>query len=576
MFIITKGTEPHPWPREFIESTVVRILTNHKTNHRKYLAVHRSHSASTGRFGSSFRGCISLVVGALLLVVFSQIGCSRSTSPFAKSQTLSPVEIFQRVSPSVFVVEALDEDGKTLMLGSAVAMARDFLITNCHVVQSASSLRVSRGKEHWTAKLIAAAPNHDLCGLRPSGLTLQPVEVRPSSKLATGEHVYAVGSPEGLELTFSEGVISALRETEGVRMIQTSAAISPGSSGGGLFDAQGNLVGVTTFYLKEGQSLNFALPGEWVSGMLSSSAEAAAKSSTRPSDAAFESGAWLDIGLEAVKKEEYDLAVHTFRKCADLKQSGAFQAWFELGKVFSSSTSDAYRAWLCSTIKPGSYCSAPGFYPSELTIQEAKVKGIAAFEKAIELKSDYAEAWQALASAYFWIKEYDQAITAAKQYTRLAPRDWDGWSNLGLYYAETESYPEAIDAWQKAEKVAPDQSKSGMLAMVGMAYAEKGDREQVLRIYQQLKGSDPKMAERFFREYVLPKPAATAPPEKMLQQGQLLRILRHAPIDDATRDKAWDAFYWAPSPDDFTARINKLNIPDTVKQSIYDLRFRKP
>jgi S1-C subfamily serine protease len=236
-----------------------------------------------------FPARIHLVVGALLSALFFQIGCSRSTSPFAKSQTISPVEIFQRVSPSVFVVEALDANGKTLMLGSGVAMARDFLITNCHVVQSGSSLRVSRGKEHWTARLIQAVVSHDLCGLRPSGLTLQPVEVRPSSKLATGEHVYAIGSPEGLELTFSEGVISALRETEGVRMIQTSAAISPGSSGGGLFDAQGNLVGVTSFYLKEGQSLNFALSGEWVSGMLSSSTEAAAKSSTRLSDAELES-----------------------------------------------------------------------------------------------------------------------------------------------------------------------------------------------------------------------------------------------------------------------------------------------
>ena len=152
-----------------------------------------------------------------------------------KQQTLSPVELFERVSPSVFVVEALDENGKPLMLGSGVAMARDFLITNCHVVQNGSSLRLSRGKETWNARLIQAVPSHDLCGLRPSGLTLHPVEVRPSSKLETGERVYAVGSPEGLELTFSEGIVSALREIEGVHMIQTSAPISPRSSGGGIF-----------------------------------------------------------------------------------------------------------------------------------------------------------------------------------------------------------------------------------------------------------------------------------------------------------------------------------------------------
>ena len=102
------------------------------------------------------------------------------------------------------------------------------------------------------------------------------------------------------------------------------------------------------------------------------------------------------------------------------------------------------------------------------------------------------------------------------------------------------------------------------------------DREQVLRIYQELKGRDPKLAAAFFRRNVLPKAEATAQPKKMSQRDQLLRILRNAPIDDATRQDAWDTFYQASSPDDFIARIDKLNIPDTVKRSIYDLRFRKP
>jgi S1-C subfamily serine protease len=419
-----------------------------------------------------------------------------------KQQTLSPVELFQRVSPSVFVVEALDENGKPLMLGSGVAMARDFLITNCHVVQSCSSLRVSRGKENWTARLIQAVPGHDLCGLRPSGFTLRPVEVRPSSKLATGEHVYAIGSPEGLELTFSEGVISALRETEGVHMIQTSAPISPGSSGGGLFDAHGNLVGITSFQLREGQSLNFAIPGEWVSGMLSSSTEAAAKSSTRFSDAELESRAWLEIGLEAVKKEDYDLAVHSFRKCADLKQSDASRAWLELGHIDESANSytasDAYKAWL---------------QKYSWSTQEVQERAVAAFEKALELKPDCAEAWRELAWVHWQRNEYDQAISAAKEDTRLAPRDWWGWRILGNCYVETASYAEAIDALQQGEKVAPEESKSLMLDFLGAAYAKKGDRDQVLRIYRELKGSDPKMAEKFLRKYVLPTRGDNASPK---------------------------------------------------------------
>jgi hypothetical protein len=450
---------------------------------------------------SFFPAFIHLAVGALLSVFIFQIGCSRSTSPPAKTQTLSPVELFQRVSPSVFVVEALDENGKTLALGSAVAIARDSLITNCHVVQDGFFLRVRRGKENWAAKLIQAVPNHDLCGLRPSGLALQPVEVRPSSKLATGEHVYAIGSPGGLELTFSEGVISALRETEGVHMIQTSAPISPGSSGGGLFDTQGNLVGVTTFYLKEGQSLNFALPGEWVSGTLSSSTEAAAKSSTRLSDAELESRARLEIGLEAVKKEGYHTAVHSFLMCADLRQSDASQAWFELGNLGEMAT--LYRSPAYETLRR-EFQSSP---------QKAQAMAVAAFEKAIELKPDYAKAWRELAWAHLWLeKRYGQAITAAKEATRLAPGDWNSWIILGDVYIETKSYDEAIEAFQQGLKVTPDGLfKSDLLKGMGSAYAKKGDREQVLRIYQEIKASNPQMSEKFFRDYVLPTRGSRRP-----------------------------------------------------------------
>jgi hypothetical protein len=75
-----------------------------------------------------------------------------------------------------------------------------------------------------------------------------------------GERVLAIGSPLGLEGTLSEGVVSQLRELDGMPLIQTTAQISPGSSGGGLFLYTGDLAGITTMSLKGGQSLNFAVP----------------------------------------------------------------------------------------------------------------------------------------------------------------------------------------------------------------------------------------------------------------------------------------------------------------------------
>src|SRR2546426_7080462 len=180
-----------------------------------------------------------------------------------QAEGTTPQELFGRLSPSVFVVEALNKRGSVVVTGSGVVVAPAEDVTNKHVIKKGVSWSVRHGSKTWPAILTHLDSDHDLCLLKADGLKAPPVPVRASSTLTVGERVYAIGAPEGLELTLSEGLISGLREFEQVRLIQTSAAISHGSSGGGLFDAQGRLVGITTFFLKEGQNLNFALPGEW-------------------------------------------------------------------------------------------------------------------------------------------------------------------------------------------------------------------------------------------------------------------------------------------------------------------------
>src|SRR6185503_20579639 len=81
--------------------------------------------------------------------------------------------------------------------------------------------------------------------------------------------VVLVGSPRGLDLTVSDGVISAVRETDGHRLLQTSAAASPGSSGGGMFNELGELIGIVSQKLDGGDNLNFAIPVNYVRGLLS-------------------------------------------------------------------------------------------------------------------------------------------------------------------------------------------------------------------------------------------------------------------------------------------------------------------
>ena len=187
----------------------------------------------------------------------------------AAGRPLDARGVYARVNGSVWVVVAgsgrtrSGEAGGDVSLGSAVAVDDTHLLTNCHIVEGHPALDLVQGGDTRRARVVATDAEADRCVLAVAEGGLQPVPgVRPFNDLAVGEAVYTVGTPSGLERTLGEGIISGLREIRGERYVQTTAQISRGSSGGGLFDAHGNLIGITTGYLKSGQSLNFAIAAE--------------------------------------------------------------------------------------------------------------------------------------------------------------------------------------------------------------------------------------------------------------------------------------------------------------------------
>jgi hypothetical protein len=183
----------------------------------------------------------------------------------AATEALQPTQLFERLAPSIVRVEAQLSDG--MALGSAVAVTSSLLITNCHIVAGSKKVVVKQHQSEWPARLVRSDPKNDRCVLDVAPAILNPItSVRAYSDLKIGEAVYTLGNPSGLDLSLSDGLLSGLREDEGVHYVQTTAPISPGSSGGGLFDAHGNLIGITTLsYVgreKLNQSLNFAIAAD--------------------------------------------------------------------------------------------------------------------------------------------------------------------------------------------------------------------------------------------------------------------------------------------------------------------------
>ena len=189
------------------------------------------------------------------------------SAPLAAGAELSAAELFKRNQASIVVVHGALASERGTSQGSGVVIAAEEVVTNCHVAQSAAELTVRIGGQTLPAKLHYRDQGHDLCQLTVAGLRAPAVTLATVASLAVGARVYAIGAPQGLELSLSDGVVASLRDFGGSTLIQTTAAISPGSSGGGLFDARGHLVGITTFQSRTGQSLNFAVPADWISAL---------------------------------------------------------------------------------------------------------------------------------------------------------------------------------------------------------------------------------------------------------------------------------------------------------------------
>jgi serine protease Do len=174
------------------------------------------------------------------------------------------VDIFKKTSPSIYLIVAAKnaeglKRGKDVYEGSAVAITPTLALTNCHIVKKREALILSQGKQKDTVTVVASDPKADKCIIEAQTMKLHPISgVRPFGDISVGEKVYTIGNPG----TLSEGIVSGLRTQKGVRYVQTSAPISPGSSGGGLFDERGNLLGITSFKIEDAENLNFAIAAE--------------------------------------------------------------------------------------------------------------------------------------------------------------------------------------------------------------------------------------------------------------------------------------------------------------------------
>ena len=220
--------------------------------------------------------------GALLLVILvaaalwfwdadSRVGSKAPPQANQRNQSES-------ISASTLMIVAFDGKGSPFSQGSGFILTADGLAgSNYHVIKGAARAFASLpdGRVYEIGRVEGADLDKDLVvfQLYPRGTHVRPrdlshVVLGSSSGLGVGERVIAIGSPQGLENTVSDGILSAVREVDGTRFLQITAPVSPGSSGGPVMNSTGQMIGVATFQFNKGQNLNFAVAADHLKPLL--------------------------------------------------------------------------------------------------------------------------------------------------------------------------------------------------------------------------------------------------------------------------------------------------------------------
>lgn len=454
--------------------------------------------------------------------------------PPIAAQDILP-ELVRRIKPSAVAIETFDARGVQLSRGSGFFIDVDRVVTNRHVIENAyrAEIHSYNGSTYPVKGVIAIDAEGDIAVLRVDAPANQ---VRPLSLDRTspqeGESIVVIGNPFGLEGSVTNGIVSAVRDipTFG-RIIQITAAISPGSSGSPVVNMQGQVIGVATLQITGGQSVNFAIPSERISQMQSSPSllslsdlvAVSGRNKRARAVQAFRDGlsflsqddcekalpyfekavesdsnyaeAWAQAGFCREKLGRHSDAIEASRRAVALRPSA--ESYFNIGlaNYYLKQYREAAESYKQS-IRLDPYNAADAHYALGLVYRDwGKADDeIQAYKQAIRLKPDYTSAYERLASAYMRSRKYPLAIETYKQLSALKPGEAEVPNRMGEAYVELGLMTDAVEAFKRAIQLKPDFGKAYF--NLGKSYLAMGNRNGALEQYYLLQNFDQDLAEK--------------------------------------------------------------------------------
>ena len=363
-------------------------------------------------------------VPAILVLLFAT-----ATATVARADENLP-NLVKRVKPAVVAIATYDEKGEALMTGSGFFLRPGQVVTNLHVVRGAARGEIKtldgKGKVYPIAGAIAVDEEGDLALLSVD----MPSAPTRSSELATelpdeGETIFVIGNPLKLEGSVSDGIVSAVREVpNSYRIIQITAPISHGNSGSPVFNLRGQVLGVVTVKVTNGQNINLAVAAarvaELKAGNLKPLSEVTVKGKGDVAESLYRSG------IESLWLGNYDNAVGYFENAVNKNPKRA-DAWVKVGycKVKQGKNQEAIRAYLeALQLKPNDaeiHNKLGDAYYYAGRMREA----IESYTEAAKLRPDCAEIFYNLAIAYYESGNLNKAAEEARILQRLDPKMYE-------------------------------------------------------------------------------------------------------------------------------------------------------
>jgi len=414
--------------------------------------------------------------------------------------------LVKKVTPSVVVINVFDKANKLKGVGTGFFVREDgALVTNYHVIEGGmrAEVKLSNGEVLPIEGIISEDKEADLA-LLSLGVKKRtfPVLKLSDTKIEAGQPVVLIGSPFGLEGTVSNGIVSAIRDIPTLgKMLQITAPISKGSSGSPVLNMKGELVGVATSYIKEGQSINFAISVDRVNSLLSRQKAKVQKFLELEKG---DGKKWLEsaeglflLGCSSYINGRYEDAISFFKRSIQKRPDNA-DAYINIGFVYLklgrlSEAIGPFREAI--RIKPD---DATAYSNLGLTYRFLGhyYDAIEAYKQVIRIEPNNAMGYNGLGSAYDMLNRHYEAIEAYKQAIRIEPNDFWAYLSIGLNYDALGRYYEAIDAYKQAIRIKPDNPMAHF--RLGLVYLSVGDRSMALEQYRILKDLDTEKANKLF------------------------------------------------------------------------------